>query len=183
MHGYLEDRQLFTHKSSHPNKTQKAPKKSHFSFTDSRQSRSKQNSTGGGAGSSTGGGLRKPTPSTGSTATSAAAAAAALAAAEHDKERKIGHRRVNETGEVSYKKVSTNHLMGSLQLGIGHAIGTLSKHDDRDLLMQDFMTVETTQFPKSGSSQTPAHSYSEFTFRTYAPLAFRYFLNLFGIRR
>ena len=55
---------------------------------------------------------------------------------EHDKERKIGHRRVNDTGEVSYKKVSTNHLMGSLQLGIGHAIEALSKHDDRDLLMQ-----------------------------------------------
>lgn len=87
------------------------------------------------------------------------------------------------TGEVSYKKVSTNQLMGSIQLGVGHAIGNLSKSDERDLLMQDFMTVETTHFPKHGSSQTPAHSYSEFTFRTYAPLAFRYFLNLFGIQR
>ena len=124
-------------------------------LTDSRQSRSKQNSTSapGGSGNA------------------------------NDRDRKIGHRRVNETGEVSYKKVTTNVLMGSIQLGIGHAIGALNKYDDRDLLMQDFMTVETTHFPKNGSQQTPAHTFSEYTFRTYAPLAFRYFLNLFGIRR
>ena len=29
-----------------------------------------------------------------------------------------------------------------------------------DLISQDFMTVETTQFPKNGSSQTPAQSFS-----------------------
>jgi 1-phosphatidylinositol-4-phosphate 5-kinase len=101
----------------------------------------------------------------------------------NDKDRKIGHRRINETGEVSYKKVSTNQLMGSIQLGIGHAIGALNKYDERDLLMQDFMTVETTHFPKNGSNQTPAHTFSEYTFRAYAPLAFRYFLKLFGIQR
>lgn len=141
-------------------------------FVDSRQSRSKQNSTSG---------------ATGGAAAAAAGGASASAATSgnvSDKERKIGHRRVAVgTGEVSYKKVSTNQLMGSIQLGVGHAIGNLSKSDERDLLMQDFMTVETTHFPKHGSSQTPAHSYSEFTFRTYAPLAFRYFLNLFGIQR
>ena len=43
--------------------------------------------------------------------------------------------------------------------GIGQAIGTLTKYDERDLLMQDFMTVETTHFAKGGSSQTPAHSF------------------------
>ena len=73
--------------------------------------------------------------------------------------------------------------MGSIQLGIGQAIGALNKYDERDLLMQDFMTVETTNFPKQGSSSTPAHSFSDYTFKTYAPLAFRYFLNLFGIPR
>ncbi len=51
--------------------------------------------------------------------------------------------------------------MGSIQLGIGNAVQTLSVYDERDLLMQDFMTVETTHFPKNGSSQTPAHSFSE----------------------
>ena len=48
--------------------------------------------------------------------------------------------------------------------------------------MQDFMTVETTNFPSDGSSHTPAHHYSEFRFRTYAPIAFRYFRDLFGIQ-
>ena len=100
-----------------------------------------------------------------------------------DKERKIGHRRVDDTGQVSYKKVSTNQLMGSIQLGIQNSIGAMSKYDERDLLMQDFMTVETVVFTKNGSQTTPAHPYSDFTFRTTAPLAFRYFLNLFGIRR
>ena len=36
-----------------------------------------------------------------------------------DKEKsKIGHRRVNERGEITFKKVTTNHLMGSIQLGL-----------------------------------------------------------------
>ena len=45
------------------------------------------------------------------------------------------------------------------------------------------MTVETVAFPKNGSSTTPAHSYTDFTFRTFAPLAFRYFLQLFSVKR
>ncbi len=60
---------------------------------------------------------------------------------------------------------------------------SLTKFEERDLLMQDFMTVESTFFPRNGSQQTPAHSHSEFTFRTYAPVAFRYFHKLFGIQR
>lgn len=33
-----------------------------------------------------------------------------------------------------------------------------------------------------GSNLTPAHHYSDFRFKTYAPIAFRYFRELFGIR-
>ena len=139
-------------------------------MTDSRQSRSKQNS------------VSAPSAAQGS-AQAGQAGSASSSQHPNDRDRKIGHRRVNENGEVSYKKVTTNQLMGSIQLGIGHAIGALAKADDRDLLMQDFMTVETTHFPKNGSQQTPAHSFSEYTFRTYAPLAFRYFLNLFPRQR
>jgi len=47
--------------------------------------------------------------------------------------------------------------------------------------MHDFMTINLTQFPSKGGSQTPGHSYSDFIFRTYAPMAFRYFRDLFGI--
>jgi len=105
------------------------------------------------------------------------------ATASGEKERKMGHRRVDETGQVSYKKMPTNQLMGSIQLGIQYSIGAMSRCDERDLLMQDFMTVETVAFPKTGSSTTPAHSYSDFTFRTFAPLAFRYFLQLFSVKK
>ena len=48
------------------------------------------------------------------------AAAVTGSGAKHDcdKEKsKIGHRRVNERGEITFKKVTTNHLMGSIQLG------------------------------------------------------------------
>lgn len=33
-----------------------------------------------------------------------------------------------------------------------------------------------------GSNLTPAHHYADFRFKTYAPVAFRYFRELFGIR-
>ena len=59
----------------------------------------------------------------------------------------------------------------------------MTKYDERDLLMQDFMTVETNVFPKNGGHHTPAHTFSDFKFSTFAPLAFRYFLNLFGVKR
>lgn len=37
-------------------------------------------------------------------------------------------------------------------------------------------------FFREGSNLTPAHHYSDFRFKTYAPIAFRYFRELFGIR-
>lgn len=36
--------------------------------------------------------------------------------------------------------------------------------------------------PSEGSNLTPAHRYPDFRFKTYAPLAFRYFRDLFGIK-
>ena len=33
-----------------------------------------------------------------------------------------------------------------------------------------------------GSTLTPAHHYSDFRFKAYAPIAFRYFRELFGIQ-
>lgn len=42
--------------------------------------------------------------------------------------------------------------------------------------------METITFPPDGSSITPAHHYSEFKFKIYAPIAFRYFRDLFGIQ-
>lgn len=72
--------------------------------------------------------------------------------------------------------------MGSIQLGISHAVGGLASKPERDLLMQDFMTIETTNFYSQGSQLTPAHHYSDFRFKSFAPIAFRYFRDLFGIQ-
>ncbi|KAK6618507.1 Phosphatidylinositol 4-phosphate 5-kinase type-1 alpha [Polyplax serrata] len=99
-----------------------------------------------------------------------------------EKERKIGHRRVGVGGEITYKKIQTSQIMGSIQLGIQHAVGGLASKPERDLLMQDFMTVETCNFPTMGSNHTPAHHFTEFKFKNYAPIAFRYFRDLFGIQ-
>lgn len=99
--------------------------------------------------------------------------------AKHEK--KIGHRRVDEGGEVTYKKIQSKQIMGSIQLGIQHTVGSLASKPKRDLLMNDFFEMETIAFPPDGSSITPAHHYSEFRFKVYAPIAFRYFRDLFGI--
>lgn len=99
--------------------------------------------------------------------------------AKHEK--KIGHRRVDEEGEVTYKKIQSKQIMGSIQLGIQHTVGSLASKPKRDLLMNDFFEMETISFPPDGSSITPAHHYSEFRFKVFAPIAFRYFRDLFGI--
>jgi 1-phosphatidylinositol-4-phosphate 5-kinase len=79
-------------------------------------------------------------------------------------------------------QIQSSTIMGSIQLGIQHAVGGLASKPERDLLMQDFMTVETTNFLCEGSNHTPAHHYTDFKFKTYAPIAFRYFRDLFGIQ-
>lgn len=61
-------------------------------------------------------------------------------------------------------------------------VGSLASKPKRDLLMNDFWELETIAFPPEGSSLTPAHHYSEFRFKIYAPIAFRYFRGLFGIQ-
>ncbi|XP_054613671.1 phosphatidylinositol-4-phosphate 5-kinase, type I, beta a [Dunckerocampus dactyliophorus] len=80
------------------------------------------------------------------------------------------------------KKPTAAALKGAIQLGIGYAVGNLSSKPDRDVLMQDFSLVESVFLPSAGSSLTPAHHYPDFHLKTYAPLAFRYFRELFGIK-
>ncbi|PRD25763.1 UNVERIFIED_CONTAM: Phosphatidylinositol 4-phosphate 5-kinase type-1 alpha [Trichonephila clavipes] len=63
------------------------------------------------------------------------------------KKRKIGHRRINEEGQITYKKIQTSQIMGSIQLGISCAISSLASKPERDLLIQDFTIVETNIYP------------------------------------
>lgn len=88
------------------------------------------------------------------------------------KEYKIGHRRVDEDGQVTYKRVifefvmhlewldvsvkfyavflkkPTSELMSAIQLGIGQSIGGLSPKPKRDVLYGDFDVVESIFFPR-----------------------------------
>ncbi|TKC43681.1 hypothetical protein EI555_003763, partial [Monodon monoceros] len=79
-------------------------------------------------------------------------------------------------------KTTSSTLKGAIQLGIGYTVGNLSSKPERDVLMQDFYVVESIFFPSEGSNLTPAHHFQDFRFKTYAPVAFRYFRELFGIR-
>ncbi|XP_051948812.1 phosphatidylinositol 4-phosphate 5-kinase type-1 alpha-like isoform X2 [Xyrauchen texanus] len=96
--------------------------------------------------------------------------------------RTMGHRGIDPTGETTYKKTTSSALKGAIQLGITHSVGSLSQKPERDVLMQDFEVVESIFFPSQGSSSTPGHHHGDFKFKTYAPIAFRYFRELFGIR-
>ncbi|XP_039692320.1 phosphatidylinositol 4-phosphate 5-kinase type-1 beta isoform X1 [Pteropus medius] len=84
--------------------------------------------------------------------------------------------------EKTYKKTASSAIRGAIQLGIGYTVGNLTSKPDRDVLMQDFYVVESVFLPSEGSNLTPAHHYPDFRFKTYAPLAFRYFRELFGIK-
>ncbi|VDO31129.1 unnamed protein product [Onchocerca flexuosa] len=65
---------------------------------------------------------------------------------EHEKQ-KIGHRRIDRQGEVSYKRVPSNALMGAIQLGIANSVGSLASIPKRDLLLQDFDVIHAVSFP------------------------------------
>ncbi|KAM4725546.1 phosphatidylinositol 4-phosphate 5-kinase type-1 alpha-like [Anableps anableps] len=94
----------------------------------------------------------------------------------------IGHRGVDLTGETVYKKTTSSTLKATIQLGITHTVGSLNQKPERDVLLQDFEVVESIFFPSEGSNLTPGHHYGDFRFKTYAPIAFRYFREMFGIR-
>uniref|UniRef100_A0A1I8HSF4 PIPK domain-containing protein n=1 Tax=Macrostomum lignano TaxID=282301 RepID=A0A1I8HSF4_9PLAT len=81
---------------------------------------------------------------------------------------KIGHRRVDDDGQVTYKKRPTNEIMLAIQLGIQNSVGNETQRPYRDLLTQDFGVLEIVDFPS-------------FTFKTYAPMAFRHFRKLYNI--
>ncbi len=59
---------------------------------------------------------------------------------------KLGHRRVDETGTVTYKRVMVDDLMKSLQIGLNYVLG---KHHQpqRQVLLQDFQQIEYQDFP------------------------------------
>jgi len=100
--------------------------------------------------------------------------------ATNRRSKRIGKRKEDlKTGDIYYKDAAQDSISGALQLGITHSIG--SHQNDRDVLIQDFQEIETIQFPKSGTTVTPSHNFDDFRFKSYAPLAFRYFRDIFDI--
>lgn len=47
---------------------------------------------------------------------------------KYDREKKLGHRRVGDGGEITYKKIQSSHIMGSIQLGIQHTVSIRLYH-------------------------------------------------------
>ncbi|KAM6901009.1 phosphatidylinositol-4-phosphate 5-kinase, type I, beta a [Lycodopsis pacificus] len=94
----------------------------------------------------------------------------------------VGRGTTPSKASKDHKKPTAAVLKGAIQLGIGYAVGNLNSKPDRDVLMQDFSVVESVFLPSEGSNLTPAHHYPDFRLKTYAPLAFRYFRELFGIK-
>lgn len=88
---------------------------------------------------------------------------------------------MDKQGEYTYKNTPSSTLMASLQLGLQVSIGSIEPKPRRDILMTDFEVVDTVEFPANGSDITPAHKYRDFTFKTYSPIAFRFFREAFGI--
>merc|ERR1719239_435625 len=70
--------------------------------------------------------------------------------------------------------------MGSIQLGIQQSVRSFGSSPG-DLLPKDFEALEISQFPSEGGNYTLANSFPDFTFRAYAPVAFRHFREHFGI--
>ncbi|KAI0987540.1 hypothetical protein GJ496_011711 [Pomphorhynchus laevis] len=95
---------------------------------------------------------------------------------------KLGHRRVNESGIVSYKHCPVSELRDALKLGIRCSIESLHPDDTtRDVLLQDFNQISVQEFPAMGTKTSPVHNYRDFTFRAYAPVAFQHFRSKFNI--
>ncbi|UJR31254.1 hypothetical protein I4U23_018756 [Adineta vaga] len=98
------------------------------------------------------------------------------------KKHKLGHLRVDTQGNVTFKRLPITQLVEALQLGIQYTVGGLQAKAAHDVLYQDFLTVEIIHFPKEGTKTTPAHRFNDFTIRSYAPVAFRHFRELFNIK-
>lgn len=67
--------------------------------------------------------------------------AASVGRYKYDRERKLGHRRIGEGGQITYKKIETTQLMGSIQLGIQHTVCVIDKWNGMSHNETDFVFV------------------------------------------
>ncbi|XP_010777046.1 phosphatidylinositol 4-phosphate 5-kinase type-1 gamma [Notothenia coriiceps] len=109
--------------------------------------------------------------------------------------KKIGHRGVDASGETTYKKGFKDINLERFMHGGANVTGFQLVDFSNPMvikLMQRWNKLDQREYPGSdappklyfseGSNLTPAHHFPDFRFKTYAPVAFRYFRELFGIR-
>lgn len=74
-------------------------------------------------------------------------------------------------------------VMLATQLGLTFSLSKVAHIPERDILMQDFTMENTYYMPSAGltSIGAPSHKFHDFRYSDFAPLAFRYFRNFFGI--
>lgn len=59
---------------------------------------------------------------------------------------KLGHRRVDESGTITYKRVMVDDLIKCLQIGFQHVIGQIHQ-PQRPVLIKDFQETDYQDFP------------------------------------
>lgn len=85
-------------------------------------------------------------------------------------------------GETIYKGHESYDLMVALQQGIRHSIGSVTSARMPPALSENAMQQAVkVDFPRSGSNTTPPHPSDDFSWKDYAPLAFRKLREMFEI--
>ena len=88
---------------------------------------------------------------------------------------------VQTTSTKGTQQTTTESLMLAIQFGILHSMAKISPKPKRDLLITDFLNDDNISFPHQGSEYTPAHKFSDFSFKSYSPVAFRHLRDHFDI--
>lgn len=88
---------------------------------------------------------------------------------------------MGKDGIVTYKNISSDQIMGSVQLGIDHVMKSIDSYSDRDLVTSDFEDDETIVLPRNDADSIKHYHFPEFTFKAYAPFVFYCFRKLYGI--
>lgn len=71
--------------------------------------------------------------------------------------------------------------MLAIKLGVAYTVGRASAEPIAELRLADFGRQHKRRFPPAGSAETAAHAGEDFTFKDYAPSAFRQLREHFGV--
>ncbi|KAI5084458.1 hypothetical protein GOP47_0000627 [Adiantum capillus-veneris] len=86
-------------------------------------------------------------------------------------------------GETIFKGHQSYDLMLNLQLGIRYTVGKITPEPRREISTADFGPKARIwmHFPREGSQLTPPHQSTDFKWKDYCPVVFRYLRELFKI--